>query len=184
MSHQNPQALLIIDVQQAIDTYSDQERNNPDAELRIAALLAKWRTLKFPVFHIRHASKSKESPYHRSNQFAFKDAVAPIEGEAIITKSENCAFLGTTLEADLRSAGIQELVICGVLTNNSVDATVRVASGLGFTVTLVSDATAAFGIKALNSQFYSADDVHWLFLSNLNDEYCTVVTTDELLSSL
>jgi hypothetical protein len=27
-------------------------------------------------------------------------------------------------------------------------------------------------------------DVHWLFLGNLNDEYCTVVTTGKVLSSL
>ena len=184
MKKTNKPALLIIDVQQAIDTYSDQERNNPDAELKIAGLLAKWRALNLPVFHIRHASKFKESPYHPANQFEFKKSVAPTEGETIITKSENCAFLGTTLEADLRSAGIQELVICGVLTNNSVDATVRVASGLGFSVTLVSDATAAFGMRALNRKFYTADDVHWLFLSNLDGEYCSVMSVDEVLYEL
>lgn len=182
MSENTAPALIIIDVQKAIDSFSDYERNNLDAELNISKLLNVWRDRGFPVYHIRHSSKFEESPYHESNLFDFKDIVTPVDGEAIMTKSENCAFIGTNLESHLKAENISDLVICGVLTNNSIDVTVRVAKALGFAVNVVSDATASFGIQGLNGKYYPSDDVHWLFLSNLNDEYCKVLTTGELLS--
>jgi hypothetical protein len=53
-------------------------------------------------------------------------------GETVIPKRTNCAFIGTGLEHHLRGSGVQTLVIAGVSTNNSVEATVRVAGNLGF----------------------------------------------------
>ncbi|HTS61456.1 MAG TPA: hypothetical protein VMH28_05505 [Candidatus Acidoferrales bacterium] len=56
-------ALLVIDVQKAIDHPSWGERNNPDAERNIAALLAAWRTARRPIYHIRHDSIEPNSTY-------------------------------------------------------------------------------------------------------------------------
>ncbi len=102
----------------------------------------------------------------------------------VFTKSENCAFIGTGLGQWLKDRGVSELVVCGVLTNNSVDATVRVAAGKGYRVFLPSDATAAFPLRRLDGKFVAAEDVHWIFLSNLNGEYCEVCTVSGLLKSL
>jgi nicotinamidase-related amidase len=43
-------ALIVIDVQKAIDHSSWGERNNPDAEQNIAALLGAWRSRTGPFF--------------------------------------------------------------------------------------------------------------------------------------
>lgn len=181
----NNTALLIIDVQKAIDGYSDQERNNPEAEANMARLISQWRTMQWPVVHIRHSSKFTDSPYHESlPSYAFKDQVAPLDGEIVITKRENCAFIHTDLEQYLKQLNVTRLLVCGVLTNNSVDATVRVAAGLGFDVIVPSDATAAFAMQSLNGKHYGADDVHWLFLTNLDSEYCEVSTTEQILQTL
>ncbi|AQQ69247.1 hypothetical protein Mag101_17610 [Microbulbifer agarilyticus] len=178
----NP-ALLIIDVQQAIDYFDTGSRNNPDAELRMAELLDRWRQQNKPVVHIRHSSKSSDSPYHADSPFFdFKMEVAPMAGEKVVSKSENCAFIDPQLDAYLKREQVTELVICGVLTNNSVDATVRVAAGLGYRIYLPQDATAAFPLQALNGKQFSAEDVHWIFLSNLHDEYANVVETASILS--
>ncbi|MEM7020148.1 MAG: isochorismatase family protein [Pseudomonadota bacterium] len=178
----NP-ALLIIDVQNAIDHFSKYERNNLHAESQIALLINQWRVSGLPIIHIRHSSKSLASPYHASSPaYMFKPEVMPLDSEVIITKQENCAFIGTKLEPTLKKLHITEIVVCGVLVNNSVDATIRVASGLGFSIFLPHDATAAFGMHTLNGKQFSANDVHWVFVSNLNGEYCEVVSTDELLS--
>ena len=169
-------ALIIIDLQLAIDQFSSHERSNPSAELAIASFLDLWRERGLPVVHIRHSSRFVDSPYHESSDyFEFKPEVMPRDGEAVVTKRENCAFLGTDLEEQLKSMEVSELVVCGVLVNNSVDATVRVAAGLGFDVILPSDATAAFAIDSLNGKNYPAEDVHDLFLSNLHGEYAQVV---------
>ena len=48
-------ALVIVDVQRAIDDPSwaiDGPRNNPDAEANIATLLAAWRRIGYPIFHV------------------------------------------------------------------------------------------------------------------------------------
>ena len=178
-------ALVIVNVQKAIDCYSENKRNNLAAEKNIALLLAYWRCHNLPVFHVRHSSKFASSPYHQSSaNYEFKFEVSPLESETIITKQENCAFLNTNLEKLLKQQGIKQLVVCGVLINNSVDVTVRVASGLGFKVVLPSDATAAFAIDGLNGKYYPADDVHWLFLTNLDTEYCEVSNTNHVIDNV
>jgi len=180
----NP-ALVVIDVQQAIDHFDSGYRNNPDAEQTIARLLDHWRQLRLPIVHVRHASKFADSPYHPdSPYFSFKPEVSPLGGEKVITKSENCAFIGTQLDEWLKNHGVTELVVCGVLTNNSVDATVRVAAGMGYRVFLPSDATAAFPLQRLDGKFVPAEDVHWIFLSNLDGEYCRVTSAETLVKEL
>ncbi|MFT6915584.1 MAG: nicotinamidase-related amidase [Motiliproteus sp.] len=182
MFESNNPALIIVDVQDAIDCFSEQERNNPNAEEVMASMLAMWRSNGFPVVHVRHSSKSESSPYHSlSEHFSFKSQVLPACNEDVVTKRENCAFIDTDLHQSLSAQGVSELVVCGVLTNNSVDATVRIACALGFKVFVPHDATAAFALDLLNGKHLSADDVHWTFLSNLNNEYCTVCSSSDVL---
>jgi nicotinamidase-related amidase len=50
-------ALVIVDVQRAIDDPSWAAvgpRNNPGAEGKISELLAKWRSIGYPIFHVKH----------------------------------------------------------------------------------------------------------------------------------
>ena len=177
----NP-ALVVIDTQQAIDHFDSGYRNNPGVEAAIAQLLERWRQEQLPVVHIRHASKFSGSPYHpQSPYFEFKREAMPLASEEVFTKSENCAFIGTELEAWLNDRGIREVVICGVLVNNSVDATVRVAAGLDYRVFVPHEATAAFPIHRLDGKFVTAEDVHWIFLSNLAGEYAEVVSAKQVL---
>ena len=120
-------ALLVIDVQRAIDDpvwSKEGPRNNPDAERNIARLLEHWRAMTRPIFHIRHDSVKAGSPYRPDRPGnAFKAEARPLDGEPIIPKTTNNAFIGTGLEQRLRGAGIDALVIAGVITNNSIEAT-------------------------------------------------------------
>ena len=126
--------------------------------------------------HVRHSSKSPESPYHESKEtYHFKNELAPKDEEVVVTKSENCAFIGTNLTELLGLSGIKELVVCGVLTHHSVDATVRHASAIGYRVILPANCTASFAIKLLCGDVVPAALVQDLFLANLNGEYCEVV---------
>ena len=100
----------------------------------------------------------------------------------MLDKNTNSAFIGTDLERDLRANGIQQVVITGVITNNSVEATARMSGNLGFSTFVVSDATATFGRRDFAGQWRSADEVHAMSLANLAGEYATVITTSEALS--
>jgi nicotinamidase-related amidase len=177
--------LIVIDFQKAIDHPSWGERNNPDAEKHVAALLQAWRSTHRPVYHIRHDSTEAASHY-RPGQAGndFKPEAQPAPGETVIVKRTNSAFIGTDLESRLRRANQTLLVITGVITNNSVEATVRMAGNLGFDALLVEDATFTFGRTDWNGAWRTADEVHAMSLANLDGEYCSVVRTNEVLAAL
>ena len=178
-------ALLIIDVQQGLAEPSLGVRNNPQAESNMAALLAAWRQRQWPLIHVRHCSIEADSylrPELPGN--AFKDEVRPLPGETEFSKSTNSAFIGTVLEQYLREAGIAKLVIVGLTTDHCVSASTRMASDLGFEVTLVSDATAAFERIGFDGIHYSADEIHRVNLVSLDGEFCRVRSTTAILDEI
>jgi nicotinamidase-related amidase len=175
-------ALLVIDVQKAIDHPSWGERNNPQAESHIAELLYAWRATGRPIYHIRHDSTEAASHYRPGQPgHDFKPEATPAPGETVIAKRTTSAFIGTGLESRLRAAGHTTLVVAGVITNNSVEATVRMAGNLGFDTFLVEDATFTFGRTDWDGRFRTAAEVHAMSLSNLDGEYCSVVRTEQVL---
>lgn len=175
-------ALIIIDVQKGFDEPVWGERNNPQAEDNIVRLLEAWRKHRRPIFHVQHMSLSPTSPLnpnHPGN--AIKDALQPREGELLIQKNVNSAFIGTDLEQQLRQIGCNSLVIVGLTTPHCVSTTTRMAGNLGFETYLVSDATAAFALTGHDGRKFSAQEIHEVTLVTLNSEFATVVETNELL---
>lgn len=185
MSKFHEAALIVIDVQKAIDASyhaAHGPRNNVDAEAKIAHLLAEWRRTQRPIVHIRHDSTYPDSAYRPGQDGnTFKDEVAPLPSETVIAKRTNSAFIGTSLEQHLRDAKINSLVVAGVSTNNSVEATVRMAGNLGFDTVLVSDACFTFAKPDFQGRLRSAEEVHAMSLANLDGEYCTVVSSESVL---
>jgi nicotinamidase-related amidase len=168
--------LIVIDVQEAIDDAQWGPRNNEGAEEIITALLAAWRSEALPVVHIRHDSTEKHSPYRPGSPgHRFKASAQPLAHERIVAKSTNSAFVGTRLEETLDEIGATTLVVCGVLTSNSVEATVRHGGNLGYRVFVVADACWAVEKQDLTGRIWSAEDVHALSLAHMHGEYAQVV---------
>jgi hypothetical protein len=114
-------ALIIIDVQQAFNDPKLGQRNNPQAEANIAALLAAWRESGRPLFHIQHRSAIPASVFHPDREdFAVKPEAMPLPGEPVIFKDMNSAFICTDLEQPLRAAGIRDVVMVGITTDHCV----------------------------------------------------------------
>src|ERR1700693_1773757 len=125
-------ALIVIDIQRAIDHPSWGQRNNLEAERNVAALLQAWRASQRPIYHIRHNSTEPNSQYRPGQPGnEFKPETHPLPGKTVIPKQTNSAFIGTDLEARLRAAQQTILIVTGVITNNSVETTVRMAGNLG-----------------------------------------------------
>jgi nicotinamidase-related amidase len=178
-------ALLVIDLQRAIDHPSWGLRNNPHAERTVREILTQWRRRGMPIYHIRHDSTEPESTYRpRQPGHDFKPETAPLPGECVIPKRTASAFVGTALEAKLQASGVTKLVVTGVITNNSVEATVRHAANLGFDVLLVEDGCFTFGKRDWHGQWREAGEVHAMSLANLHGEYCTVAAASEVLQAL
>lgn len=175
-------ALLVIDVQQAFNDPRWGARNNPDAETNIAKLIHLWRSDNNPVIHAQHCSTEPNSPLRPELPGCqFKPEAAPIEGEPVFKKSVNSAFIGTDLEKYLRENGIDSLVVVGLTTDHCVSTTIRMAGNLGFSVLLVSDATATFDRNGPDGKHYAAEDIHAIHIVSLSGEFCDVITTEELM---
>ncbi|MEP7452955.1 cysteine hydrolase family protein [Phyllobacterium sp. SB3] len=179
------QALIIIDVQNAIDDPKWGRRGQPEAEARIAELLSAWRERRLPVVHIRHDSTDPVSPYRPGTDGNdFKQEVAPQIGEPVVDKRTNSAFIGTDLMDVLDELQVRSLVVTGVLLENSVDATVRMAAGLGFEVIIPEDAVASIDREDYRGKRWAAEDVHALALSVLEGEYARITTSADIIGNL
>ncbi len=180
-------ALILIDIQKAFDNidYWGGQRNNLNAEINASVLLNIWRNNNLPVFHIKHCSSSPTSLLNENNKGnEFKDIVKPIDGETIIKKNVNSAFIGTNLKDQLDNEKITKLVIVGLTTDHCVSTTTRMAGNFGYNTFLVSDATATFNKRGLGGQNFSAELIHETALASLNEEFATVVTTEFLRNSI
>ena len=178
-------ALMVIGLQQTMDDPARGKRNNPRVEETIGRLLAAWRESGRPVIHVRHVSEDPGSVYgpaHNCSQF--KEVAVPVPGELIITKHTPSAFVGTCLEATLWEECLDTLVLCGMTTNTSVEATARMSGCLGYQTYVAADATATFDKRDFAGILRSADEVHALSLANLHGEYATVVRCAELVEGL
>lgn len=178
-------ALLVIDMQNAIDDPVWGRRGQPDAEENIATLLDAWRTRQLPVIHIRHDSTDVRSPYRPGTAGNdFKEAVAPVPGEAVVDKRTNSAFIGTDLVDVLDELQIRQIIVTGALLENSVEATVRMAGNLGFEVVIPEDAVASVDRTDRNGRHWPAEDVHALTLAILDGEYAQISDTRSVIEAL
>lgn len=178
-------ALIIIDMQKGMSSPGLGRRNNPDAELNVQLLLDAWRLTQRPVIHIRHISRTVGSVFWPGQAGCeFQDALAPLELEHVVEKNVPDAFANTALERWLRTRNIQQLVICGVITNNSVEATVRSAGCLGFDTTVVADACFTLDQTDLTGRLWTAEDVHTLSLANMAMDYARIMDANQLLARL
>ena len=99
--------------------------------------------------------------------------IAPIEDEIVITKTTDSAITGSNLRLILHNMGIDTVVVTGVFTDQCVSGTVRSLADESFSVWLIEDATMAGTEEIQNSE-----------LSILNNIYCHVINTRELLSAI
>lgn len=180
-------ALILIDIQDGFhdEAYWGGDRNNRHAEQNARKVLDVWRELRLPIFHVKHNStnpKSRLAPGQPGN--AIKDIVKPIGDEPVIPKKVNSAFIGTDLQSRLESKDITKVVMAGLTTDHCVSTSVRMAANLGFEVILLSDATATFDRTSHTGEKISAQTIHDIHLASLNDEFATVITTEQLLTKV
>lgn len=175
---------MLVDLQQGFDAPSWGRRNNPALEARVGDLLCAWRASDRPVIHAKHMSTDPASPLRPGQPGnELKPEVAPLPGELVIEKIVHSCFIGTMLECALRRIGYDALVVAGMTTNHCVSTTVRMAADLGFTAWVVSDATAAFDRVGPDGATYAAEQVHRMALSDLHDEFATVIDTRDVMAA-
>jgi len=122
-------------------------------------VLGTFRDKSLPVFHVYREYREDGSDIEKTRLDDFVegekycvphtkgceivDELSPIEGEYKIVKNRFSAFMNTELDFILRRLKIERIVVCGIQYPNCIRATVFDGVALGYSVTLVTDATAA-----------------------------------------
>ena len=99
--------------------------------------------------------------------------VAPLENEIVVLKTTDSALTGTNLRLILTNMGIENVVVCGIFTDQCVSSTVRSLADESFNVVVVHDACAA-----------ATMELHEQELCIINNIYCQVLSVDETLGFL
>lgn len=176
-------ALLMLEIQ---NDYFPNGRVPLDKSLeacsKAEAVLLSCREKNLPIIHIQHISTHPDASYFLpcTKGADFYHSVQPMKGEAIIKKHYPNSFKDTSLLNYLTKNKIQHLVICGMMTQTTVEATVRAAYDLGFSCTVLADACAAKQLE-FNHTAIPAQQVHYAFLAALQPNYATVMSCDEFL---
>jgi ureidoacrylate peracid hydrolase len=100
---------------------------------------------------------------------------APQPGD-IVALEHWCSsgFANTDLDVQLKTHGLHQLIVIGLLAHTCVESTVRFAAELGYEVTVVKDATASYS----DAEMHAALDI------NLPNYARAIVTTHAVVDAL
>ena len=76
----------------------------------------------------------------------------PQPGDVVVEQHwGQSGFVSTDLDVQLKQRGIEKIIIVGMMANTCIEGTARSGAELGYHVTLVSDATAAYSRGAMRA---------------------------------
>lgn len=175
-------ALLVIDFQ---NEYFTGKMPIPDG----ARALANTRELiKFadshnlPVYHVQHIAPAGSAVFAIDGETVkFHPDMQPRPKDKVLQKSTVSVFASTDLDKRLKSAGIENLIISGLMTHACVAGAARDAAPLGYKVIVASDASATRDITRVNGDTIDKDALHKAALAEVEDTFGDVMTTAQIL---
>jgi nicotinamidase-related amidase len=133
------QALIIVDMQQGSFGPSTPRYDAEALVGRLNRLAGRVRQAGGVVVFVQHAGVEGD-PHHPSQPgHALLPGLDARPDDLKVIKTSCDAFLGTSLERDLRACGIDRLIVTGCATDHCVDTTVRAALAKGYATTAPSD---------------------------------------------
>jgi nicotinamidase-related amidase len=148
---------------------------------RINALAALVRRCGGLVVWIRHCGKPGDGFERGSTGWAFLPELVREAGDAVVEKTLNDAFAGTSLQDTLRRAAPDRLLIAGWATDSCVDSTVRSAISRDYDVVVASDAHTLSDRPHLAATAVIRHH-NWVWGDLLTNRSIRVVTAAELMA--
>lgn len=179
-------ALLMIEMQ---NDYFPNGRmpleKSTEACAKAQEILQLYRAKQLPIIHVQHISTRPDAIHFLpcTKGVEFHTNVQPTKNETVIKKHYPNSFKDTALLTYLIKHQINHLVIAGMMTHMSIDATVRAAYDLGISCTLLSDACATMNLE-FNSILIPSQTVHHAFLAALQSMYATVQSTKDYMQTM
>ncbi|MDU9021224.1 cysteine hydrolase family protein [Pseudomonas corrugata] len=176
-------ALLVIDFQ---NEYFTGKMPIPDG----AAALANTRKLiafadehKMPVFHVQHIAPAGSAVFAKDGESVkFHPDMQPRAQDVVLQKITVSVFGSTDLDKRLKRAGIENLIISGLMTHACVAGAARDAAPLGYNVLVASDASATRAITRVNGDAIDKDALHKAALAEVEDTFGDVMTTEQIIN--
>ncbi|MET7932766.1 isochorismatase family protein [Streptomyces sp. NPDC005322] len=171
-------ALIVVDVQESFRARPSWDQiANPkiaDAVNRLVRLARAEGDRVIWVLHTEPGSGSVFDPA-QGHVRLLEELEQPTAGEPVLHKTSHNAFTTTSLHQLLTAAGVRELVVCGIRTEQCVETTTRVGSDLGYRVVFATDATTTSAIGEL-----SAEAIIERTEAVLRDRFARIATVAEL----
>lgn len=175
-------ALLVIDFQ---NEYFTGKMPIPDG----AAALANTRELidfaddhHMPVFHIQHIAPAGSAVFAEGGETVkFHPDMQPRAQDVVLQKTTVSVFGSTDLDKRLKNAGIENLIISGLMTHACVAGAARDAAPLGYNVLVASDASATRAITRVSGEAIDKDALHKAALAEVEDTFGDVMTTAQII---
>ncbi|MFH1489681.1 MAG: cysteine hydrolase [Pseudomonadota bacterium] len=190
-------ALIVVDVQNdfchhegVFGKYKKMDLGHVTKAVKnLAAFIRKCRQLKLPIVFI----KTTHSPWTDSPSWVTRlkgadkkmrtcpadswgsdfYSVAPKKGDCVVIKHRYSAFVNTDLDLILRSRGIENIIVTGVVTNVCVESTARDGFNRDYNVILLDDCCGAYGLAE-----------HAATLHNIRTHFGSVITSGALAELL
>src|SRR6201987_2623637 len=177
-------ALVLIDLQNAVVGMNPAPHSSAQVVENSKKLADAFRSQGAPVVYVRvDLNDFMNLPIYQPHNLRTKPLPAAASeitpsagfqhGDILVTKRHWGAFAGTALEQQLKSRGIDTVVLTGISTNVGVESTARQGTGLGFAFVLVEDACSA-----------QSAEHHRFAFENIFPRLTRVRTTDEVLAAL
>jgi nicotinamidase-related amidase len=175
-------ALLVIDFQ---NEYFTGKMPIPDGN----AAMANTRQLirfadehKMPVYHVQHVAPAGSAVFAiDGNTVKFHPDMQPRTQDTVLQKNTVSVFGSTDLDKRLKAAGIDNLIVSGLMTHACVAGAARDAAPLGYNVLVASDASATRTITRVNGHTVDKDTLHKAALAEVEDTFGDVMTTDQII---
>ena len=144
-----------------------------------------YRAKQLPIIHVQHISTRPDAVHFLpcTKGVEFNTTVQPLRNETVIKKHYPNSFKDTNLLNHLSKHKIDHLIIAGMMTHLSVDATVRAAYDLGFSCTVLHDACTTRNLE-FNNMIIPAQSVQSAFLGAMQPLYGSVISVRDLLQSV
>ena len=147
-------ALIVVDVQESFRARPSWEQiSDPEIADRVNRLVALARAAGDLVVWVLHTEPGTGNVFdpESGHVHLLKEVDGPRQGEPVLYKTSHNAFTTTNLQQLLTEAGVGELWLCGIRTEQCVETTTRVGSDLGYRAVFVTDATATQPIGDLTA---------------------------------
>src|SRR5580658_1063431 len=177
-------ALVLIDLQNAVVAVNTAPHPAAQVVANSVKLAEAFRAHDAPVVYVRvdlndFLELPVDQPVNLGNAPlpGIVSEIAPSAGfqpgDILLTKRHWGAFAGTNLEQQLKSRGVDTVVLTGISTNAGVESTARQGTGLGFGFVVVEDACSG-----------QDGEQHRFAFEKILPRLCRVRSTNEVLAAL